>query len=55
MKKLCGVITAMTTPFDENGQVDVAALEAQTEFLILMRLSSEWTSMMRRFLRSHQS
>lgn len=34
MKKLCGVITAMTTPFDENGQVDVAALEAQTEFLI---------------------
>ena len=34
MKKLYGVITAMTTPFDEAGQVDVKALAAQTEFLI---------------------
>ena len=29
MKKLYGVITAMTTPFDEAGQVDVKALAAQ--------------------------
>lgn len=34
MKKLFGVITAMTTPFDENDKVDVAAIEQQTEFLI---------------------
>lgn len=34
MKKLIGVITAMTTPFDENGKVDIAAIEQQTEFLI---------------------
>lgn len=34
MKKLFGVITAMTTPFDENDQVDIEALEQQTEFLI---------------------
>lgn len=34
MKKLFGVITAMTTPFTEEGKVDVAALEEQTEFLI---------------------
>lgn len=34
MKKLYGVITAMTTPFDENGQVDERALEKQCEFLI---------------------
>lgn len=34
MKKLYGVITAMTTPFDEKGQVDAEALEQQTEFLI---------------------
>lgn len=34
MKKLYGVITAMTTPFDENGKVDVEAIEQQTEFLI---------------------
>lgn len=34
MKKLYGVITAMTTPFDGDGKVDVAALSAQTEFLI---------------------
>lgn len=34
MKKLFGVITAMTTPFTEDGKVDVAALEEQTEFLI---------------------
>lgn len=34
MKKLYGVITAMTTPFDDNGRVDVKALEQQVEFLI---------------------
>lgn len=34
MKKLHGVITAMTTPFTGDNQVDTAALEAQTEFLI---------------------
>ena len=34
MKKLYGVITAMTTPFTAEGKVDVAALEEQTEFLI---------------------
>lgn len=34
MKKLYGVITAMTTPFGEDGRVDTAGLAAQTEFLI---------------------
>lgn len=34
MKKLYGVITAMTTPFDEDGEVNLSALEKQTEFLI---------------------
>lgn len=34
MKKLYGVVTAMTTPFDENNKVDVTAIEEQTEFLI---------------------
>ncbi len=34
MKKLYGVITAMTTPFTEEGEVDAEALEEQTEFLI---------------------
>lgn len=34
MKKLYGVITAMTTPFTADNKVDVAALEEQTEFLI---------------------
>lgn len=34
MKKLYGVITAMTTPFTEEGKVDVTALEGQVEFLI---------------------
>lgn len=34
MKKLYGVITAMTTPFTQEGKVNVAALEEQTEFLI---------------------
>ena len=34
MKKLYGVITAMTTPFDENGQLDLEALRNQTLFLI---------------------
>jgi len=34
MKKLYGVITAMTTPFDEEGNVDTAALERSVDFLI---------------------
>lgn len=34
MKKMYGVVTAMTTPFDQNDQVDVEALKAQVEFLI---------------------
>jgi len=34
MKKLYGVITAMTTPFTSDDKVDVEALENQTEFLI---------------------
>ena len=34
MKKLYGVITAMTTPFIADGKVDTAALEEQTEYLI---------------------
>ncbi|MBN2396676.1 MAG: dihydrodipicolinate synthase family protein [Candidatus Atribacteria bacterium] len=34
MKKLYGVITAMTTPFDENNKVDVTAINDLTEFLI---------------------
>lgn len=34
MKKLFGVITAMTTPFTEDNQVDYAALEKQVDFLI---------------------
>ena len=34
MKKMYGVITAMTTPFDENDRVDTSALEKQVEFLI---------------------
>ena len=34
MKKLYGVTTAMTTPFGANGNVDYAALEAQTRMLV---------------------
>ena len=34
MKKLYGVITAMTTPFDKQGKLDLDAMRAQTEFLI---------------------
>jgi len=34
VKKLCGVITAMTTPFTKAGIVDTEALEQQVEFLI---------------------
>ena len=37
MKKLYGVITAMTTPFDEQGKLDLEAMRAQTEFLIERR------------------
>jgi len=34
MKKLFGVTTAMTTPFDSNGRVDVEAIKTMTNFLI---------------------
>ena len=34
MKKLYGVITAMTTPFTEDNKVNVAAIEEQVDFLI---------------------
>ncbi len=34
MKKMYGIIAAMTTPFLEDGTVDVKALEQETEFLI---------------------
>ncbi|WP_368234199.1 dihydrodipicolinate synthase family protein [Anaerotruncus rubiinfantis] len=34
MKKLYGVITAMTTPFDEANNLDIEALRQQTRFLI---------------------
>lgn len=34
MKKLYGVTTAMTTPFGDDGNVDYAALEAQTRMLV---------------------
>jgi 4-hydroxy-tetrahydrodipicolinate synthase len=34
MKKLKGVITAMTTPFDKNGVLDIEAAEKQVDFLI---------------------
>ena len=39
MKKLFGVITAMTTPFDSKGCLDIDALEKQTEFLISMKVN----------------
>lgn len=34
MKKMYGVICAMTTPFDEQDKVDVPALKEYTEFLV---------------------
>ena len=34
MKTMYGIIAAMTTPFLENGEVDIKALEQETEFLI---------------------
>lgn len=34
MRKLHGVITAMTTPFGPDGELDAAGVAAQTEFLI---------------------
>ncbi len=34
MKKLYGVITAMTTPFTQDGHVDLEAMAKQAEFLI---------------------
>ena len=39
MKKLHGVITAMTTPFDSKGRLDIEALEKQTEFLISKKIN----------------
>jgi 4-hydroxy-tetrahydrodipicolinate synthase len=39
MKKLFGVITAMTTPFDAADHVDTAALEKQAEFLIAHKVN----------------
>ena len=39
MKKLFGVITAMTTPFDSKGRLDTEALEKQTEFLISKKVN----------------
>lgn len=39
MKKLFGVITAMTTPFTREGNVDTDALKKQTEFLIQKRIN----------------
>ncbi len=34
MKKLYGVITAITTPFAKQGKLDLDAMRAQTEVLI---------------------
>jgi 4-hydroxy-tetrahydrodipicolinate synthase len=34
MKKLFGVVVPMTTPFDQDGKVDIKALEKQIDFLI---------------------
>ncbi|MEM4724747.1 MAG: dihydrodipicolinate synthase family protein [Candidatus Hadarchaeum sp.] len=34
MKKMRGVVVAMTTPFTADGEVDFAALDSETEFLI---------------------
>ncbi|WP_090554005.1 dihydrodipicolinate synthase family protein [Natronincola ferrireducens] len=34
MKKLYGVITAMTTPFDKNNKVDIGGIQTQVDFLI---------------------
>lgn len=33
-KKLFGVVVPMTTPFDQDGKIDIKALEKQTDFLI---------------------
>jgi len=38
LKKMYGVITAMTTPFTVGGEVDFAALDSETEFLINSRV-----------------
>lgn len=38
MKKMFGVITAMITPFTKDDEVDVAALQAYTEYLIKNRV-----------------
>lgn len=39
MKKLRGVVTAMTTPFTSEGEVDFAALDSEAEFLIRARVN----------------
>jgi dihydrodipicolinate synthase/N-acetylneuraminate lyase len=39
MRKLRGVVTAMTTPFTADGEVDLAALDSETEFLIHARVN----------------
>ena len=39
MKNMYGVITAMTTPFTASGEVDFAALDSETEFLIHARVN----------------
>lgn len=38
MKKLYGVITAMITPFDSAGEIDVTAMKRLTEFLIARKV-----------------
>jgi len=38
LRKMYGVITAMTTPFAAGGEVDFAALDSETEFLINARV-----------------
>lgn len=38
MKKMRGVVVAMTTPFTANGEVDFEALDSETEFLINARV-----------------
>jgi len=39
LKNMYGVITAMTTPFTASGEVDFAALDSETEFLIHARVN----------------
>lgn len=39
MKKLYGVITAMVTPFDSAGEVDIAAMKRLAEFLVARKVN----------------